>query len=347
MQYLCPEFALVLINTYRNPARLFLSNGSEIESAEGTTQGCPLAMPFYGISVKPIITNLRQAVPQVFQVWLADDATGAGNLSDLKKWWDLIVREGEKFGYYVKPSKSWLILKNPEKLNQTQALFKDSPINITTTGKRHLGASLGSEDFKTEYIDEKVQNWCKRIEKLSEIAKSQPHVAYTAYIHGEQHRYTYFARTIKGISNNLEPLDKIIEEAFIPSLFGRIIADGERELLSLPVKEGGLGLRNINKNAARNYETSKSITTPLINKIKEQSDSLPSKEIVDNARATTMLRVRVAEDTEIKAIKSKQSTVQQRSLLENSEQGASSWLGALPIAAHGFNLNKGEFQDAL
>ena len=331
----------------RTPARLFLSNGNEIESAEGTTQGCPLAMPFYGISVKPIITKLRQAVPNVFQVWLADDATGAGNLNELKKWWDLIVKEGEKFGYFVKPSKSWLILKNPEKLNETKALFESSPINITTAGKRHLGASLGSNDFKQEYIDEKVQKWCGRIQKLSEIAKSQPHVAYAAYIHGEQHRYTYFARTIMDINNNLEPLDKIIDDAFIPALFGRIISDQERELMTLPVKEGGLGLRSIHKNAKRNYETSRKITTPLINKIKQQSDDLPTKEIVDKSRLTTMSKVREAEDKEMTAIKSRQSAVQQRTLLENSEPGASSWLGALPIAAHGFNLNKGEFQDAL
>ena len=30
-----------------------------------------------------------------------------------------------------------------------------------------------------------------------------------------------------------------------------------------------------------------------------------------------------------------------------SDPGASSWLGALPLQSQGFNLNKGEFQDAL
>ena len=59
MQYICPQFATVLINTYRTPSRLFVVNGGEIESSEGTTQGCPLAMPFYGISVTPIINILK------------------------------------------------------------------------------------------------------------------------------------------------------------------------------------------------------------------------------------------------------------------------------------------------
>ena len=54
-------------------------------------------------------------------------------------------------------------------------MFRDSPINITTAGKRHLGAALGSNDYKMSYIDEKVSEWCKRLTKLSDIAKSQPH----------------------------------------------------------------------------------------------------------------------------------------------------------------------------
>ena len=45
--------------------------------------------------------------------------------------------------------------------------------------------------------------------------------------------------------------------------------------------------------------------------------------------------------------RSKPSPEQQRSLLEHSEPGASSWLGAIPIAKQGFSLNKCEFQDAL
>ena len=73
-------------------------------------------MSFYGICIKPIIDILRETQPRVFQVWLADDATAASKLADLKEWWVKIIEEGKKYGYYVKPSKSWLILKNPERM---------------------------------------------------------------------------------------------------------------------------------------------------------------------------------------------------------------------------------------
>ena len=44
IRVLCPLIATFVINTYRAPARLFVAGGSELNSAEGTTQGDPLAM---------------------------------------------------------------------------------------------------------------------------------------------------------------------------------------------------------------------------------------------------------------------------------------------------------------
>ena len=151
MQYLCAPFAVILINTYRVPTRLFITGGGEIESSEGTTQGEPLAMPFYGISVRPIIDKLdskmNNSVPDTFppasikvsQVWLADDASAAGKLRYLKEWWTSIIEEGKKYGYFVKPCKSLLILKSASQHEEAEMLFQDCPINITIEGKRHLG----------------------------------------------------------------------------------------------------------------------------------------------------------------------------------------------------------------
>ena len=48
-----------VINTYRQPARLFITGGEELISAEGTTQGDPLSMSLYAISLQPLITRLH------------------------------------------------------------------------------------------------------------------------------------------------------------------------------------------------------------------------------------------------------------------------------------------------
>ena len=134
IQYTYPNFEVVLINTYRKPSRLFIVRGGEILSMEGTTQGDTLAMAFYGISTKPLIMELNNSKTNVWQVWLDDDATGAGSLTDLKSWWDLISKEGSKYGYIVKPSKSWLILKDPAKEQEAKTVFAECQINVTTAG---------------------------------------------------------------------------------------------------------------------------------------------------------------------------------------------------------------------
>ena len=34
-------------------------------------------------------------ISTVKQVWLADDATSAGKITNLKQWWDLLIYEGK------------------------------------------------------------------------------------------------------------------------------------------------------------------------------------------------------------------------------------------------------------
>ena len=83
IQITCKEMALYVINTYRSPSRLFICRGGEILSQEGTTQGEPLAMPWYSVNTSMMIQNLRAHCPMVKQVWLADDSAGGGRIAQL------------------------------------------------------------------------------------------------------------------------------------------------------------------------------------------------------------------------------------------------------------------------
>ena len=86
VRMLCPITATYPINIYRAPARRFVIGGEELLSSEGirTTQGDPLAMSLYAISLRPLITllSIRSSAKQC---WYPGDTTGAGALTDIRK----------------------------------------------------------------------------------------------------------------------------------------------------------------------------------------------------------------------------------------------------------------------
>ena len=77
---LWPRCSRFLFNTYRGFASLFVAGADEgIYSMEGTTQGDPLAMFFYGVSLLPLIRKLKDP-NNVLQSWYADDSAAIAKL---------------------------------------------------------------------------------------------------------------------------------------------------------------------------------------------------------------------------------------------------------------------------
>ena len=123
---------MYIINTNRSPSRLFTCGG-EILSQEGTTLGDPLAMLWYSVNTSIMIQSLSLNIPEVKQVWLADDSAGGGRLVNLYSWYKYLEEEGNKFGYLVNGLKCWLIVKSQEFVEEAEQIFgKD--VNITTEG---------------------------------------------------------------------------------------------------------------------------------------------------------------------------------------------------------------------
>ena len=111
-------------------------------SAEETTQGDPLAMGLYALSIQPLITSL-QVASSVKQCWFPDDVSGAGSITEIKKWRDVLSTLGPDFGYFLNDKKCWIIAK-PTKEENVREVFKERSINVTVQWQKHLGAVLGS-----------------------------------------------------------------------------------------------------------------------------------------------------------------------------------------------------------
>ena len=125
----------------------------ELLSEEGVTQGDNSAMGFYACATVPIILSalgqkgVKTSKTHIKQVWYADDAAGEGQITHLSSWWDDLCTNGSLFGYFPKPSKTWVIVK-PEYEEQAKKAFPD--LQITTAGKRYLGISSVLQRGRTD-----------------------------------------------------------------------------------------------------------------------------------------------------------------------------------------------------
>ena len=59
------------------------------------------------------INSMLESLLSTFvkQCWFANDATGAGSLGELKKWWGVLNESGPSLGYFPNAKKCWLIVK--------------------------------------------------------------------------------------------------------------------------------------------------------------------------------------------------------------------------------------------
>ena len=159
-------------------------------SQEGTTQGdlrtvAMYTIAMYTIATMPLIKQLKVST-EVEQVWYKDDSAGGGKVAKLHKWWNTILEMGPDYGYSTNSSKTWLLVKE-DAYEEAMQVFSDTNIRITLSGQKCLGTTIGNEEFKSAFVRAKVEEWKTKLEKLADIATSQPQAANCALNQGLKH----------------------------------------------------------------------------------------------------------------------------------------------------------------
>ena len=94
-----------------------------IRSDEGTTQGDPLSMLFYGVALLPLIQKLHNPTKHK-QSFYADDAAACAKFDDLKQGLQQVVDKGPKYDYYPEPKKASLLFIQTMLMKPRVALSK-------------------------------------------------------------------------------------------------------------------------------------------------------------------------------------------------------------------------------
>lgn len=274
VKVICPVLAIFVQNCYAFKSRLFIIADVELESSEGTTQGDPIAMLIYAIAIIPLIlitvAELESTNQDAKTVGFADDLAAAGRLTALKSLWNFIEKRGPSFGYFPQATKTWLIVK-PKLEEKAKSIFKQTNVEITTKGKKHLGAVIGHIDFKNEFMTNKVNDWIDEITTLSEIAKFAPQEEYTCFTSGYKHKLGYFMRTLPDFSHHLKQVDDVIKFKLIPAITGgMVLTEDTKSLFSLPPSIGGMGIPIFEQQSSIEFSNSIKVTEQLTGLIVNQ-----------------------------------------------------------------------------
>ena len=131
----------------------------------------------------------------------------------------------------------------PYASQRTNKIFSGTKIKITNERHRYLGGTVGTEEFKDAYKEEKVIEWINQLDVLRKIASVEPQAAYCVFVDGFKHKDTYTIRTVPDIRKHLGKLDQAVDKKFIPTLTdGKFYNEIKRKLLQPPVKYGRMGI---------------------------------------------------------------------------------------------------------
>ena len=167
---------------------------------------------------------------------------------------------------------------------------------------------------------------------------------------GFKEKWQFLARTTPEISSIFEPLESAIKCKLIPQLTGQgIPGDIERDLFSLPARLGGLGLVNPVHDADGQFQFSRSVSGPLVDRLMIQNCEY-SDEVYDaqlKQKKTNLSSKNEALREKVNRLCESIPNDFKLAITTAQEKGASSWLTALPIAEYDFNFHKSDFRDAL
>ena len=107
--------------------------------------------------------------------------------------------------------------------------FENTGKNITD-GMRHLGAVIGTIEYRENYVTQKMNNWLDELNMLCDIARIEPQAAYSCFVSWYKHKLTYI--TIPNISHLLEKIDALIVTKIIPAITGGIYVNPDERYLS-------------------------------------------------------------------------------------------------------------------
>jgi hypothetical protein len=338
-------------NCYRHSAQLILRRRGKdcavILSREGVTQGDPLSMVLYGLSLTPLAEALRRAVPTVVQPWYADDAAMAGPVEGIRDAQRLLLEWGPRRGYFPEPDKSIIIspVSNHPDALEPVAEFHFKQLE----GHRYVGGFVGSAAAEDAWLAPQIQQWVDGIRSLAGAARRYPQTAFAGMARSLQMEWQYLQRVTPETAEAFAPLEEAIATHFLPAILDASVEEVAtiRGLLALPVRLGGLGIPDPTTTGEFCFEASCESTKLLQDSLLGGVDlsSHAHKGAAAAGRHKVRKKQKVALEARLASILAAARPMEKRRIERSKHTGA--WLTTMPSILNGSDLSAEEFRDGL
>ncbi|CEM10194.1 unnamed protein product, partial [Vitrella brassicaformis CCMP3155] len=262
VRILWPRCSRFLFNTYRGHAALYMRDQSApLWSQGGTTQGDPLASLFYSVATLPLVWEMKRPADEGPQAWFADDSAKVRGLQPVREWWDELQRRGPLRDYHPNGKKSKLVVRAGCK-ERAREVFGDTDVEIVS-GARYMGGFVGTAEGKRAYAAEKVEEWQRCVNRKADAAAKYPQAACTALTTSLQAEWDFFMRVMPEERATFQPLRDALTH-YLTQLSSHAVTATEAQLMMLPARHGGIGVRDPMERVAAAYETSTKGTSLLV-----------------------------------------------------------------------------------
>ena len=210
-----------------------------LNSEKGVQQGDPLGPLIFAVTLHSLVESLKSEVPGLtLNCWYLDDGICAGDEDSLLKALELITSNGLHLGLKVKHSKCEL---------WAPVEFSSIPVSIpraASNGFELLGAPIGDTEFSVKVLDKRISKATKCLEKLPLLDDPQLSLGITRTCLAAP-KLTYSLRTqppSQPVAASLQVFDELLRDA-LSVIVGSPVPDLAWSQSSLPIKDGGLGVR--------------------------------------------------------------------------------------------------------
>ena len=355
-----PEIYQFVYQSYSEKSNLYFGSHSKegcvIDSQEGVQQGDPLGPFLFSLAIKDLISSCESEL----NCWYLDDGTIASNPETVMEDYKKILQCSDSLGLSVNPNKCEIYIIDPDSQECKNAWknfckFTEGIKLIQKHDLTLLGAPILPEAIEG-VLNSKLESLKLMASRLEEIDKHDALFLLRQCF--AIPKVTYFFRTGPCFMKPeiLEEYDQVIKEALTNILNMSFINESVWNQCTLPVKEGGLGVRSAKDLALPAYLSSRTASfqtaSSILPTVLRDENSLffnkGCEEWMKKLGLTTLNEFPVTQrgwDMPLYKLKlqslidNAQNDTEKARILSISSEWASDWLNALPLSSLGLKLS--------